>query len=244
MSLKKILIGSDIAIRCDTFEKAKQLFKILDSWEVVWCNYNSLYYYKDLNWEYYEDKTCYEFDDYDGKLRYSEIEFYKKEDYEIWTFEQFMDEYNKDGIGEENKLIHTINLGNKCRIIESDDMTLTIEVTEKIGTFILKNMEEEIMKTIEAKIATRDNKQILTFLTKGLEQEDFNISSFKKYEDEHTLQLRITTKKGNQYLDEGHEEIIKIDRIFMPKKIKFKCNNGVMSTEFDCIDKSIEVEME
>lgn len=236
LELLEKMKNEEIAIHCDSKNKSNEVFKIFKQWGI-----------KDLDdedWDEFENETCYKLYGFNDAYNYCSKEWCESDGYEIWTFEKFMEEYNKDGIGEENKLIHTINLGNKCRIIESDDMTLTIEVTEKIGTFILKNMEEEIMKTIEAKIATRDNKQILTFLTKGLEQEDFNISSFKKYEDEHTLQLRITTKKGNQYLDEGHEEIIKIDRIFMPKKIKFKCNNGVMSTEFDCIDKSIEVEME
>ncbi len=99
MELRERLKNNKIAINCDTIEKAKQLFEILDNWNIIWVSGRNLYDYENFRWESSGEKTCYTLRNYfrreDDKLGYSSIKFYQDEGYEIWAFEEFMEEYNK-----------------------------------------------------------------------------------------------------------------------------------------------------
>lgn len=231
MEFKRKLVNSRIAIHCDTFEKAEQLFKILESWGVVWGGNKPLNHYKDLGWNHHKDQTCYSLNGYRcknvGDLMCSNIVYNQKNGYEIWTFEQFIEEYER-----------------------TEGLTL-LEIFKKYNMFTRnwtatwlssdKNMEEKIMKT---NIKTENNKTILTFLTDGLTKKDLKISYFKKYEDEYKVDLKVEVIKGNQFVKEGFEQIITIDRIKITKKLNAKYNDGMVTIEFNNIDENIDVEFE
>ena len=69
-----------LAIHCDTEEKANKLLTAFDKMGKKWVSGNS--YLKVNCWDEYEKDTC-----YSNQYRYTEINFYKKDNYTIYEFE-------------------------------------------------------------------------------------------------------------------------------------------------------------
>lgn len=64
----------DIAIHCDTKEKAIDLLTFLDNNNVTWCDDGDKLL-NDMNYKEYLDETCYIYDYLDEGLQYSPLDF-------------------------------------------------------------------------------------------------------------------------------------------------------------------------
>lgn len=77
----------DLAIHCNTEEKAKQLLKAFDKMGKKWNAGGS--YLKNIWWDSYKQNTC-----YDNNNRYSYVDWYKANNYKIYEFEDVIIEEN------------------------------------------------------------------------------------------------------------------------------------------------------
>ncbi len=101
-----------IAVHCDTEEKANAFLTLLHEHGFGWRSGQELT--KINNYSIYKNTTCYIGDEND--VQYSEMDFYKSRSYEIISFDEFMNEYNKEK--GERKMKHKI--GDKVKI--KDDL--------------------------------------------------------------------------------------------------------------------------
>ena len=77
--------NENIAINCDTEEKAKDLLHFLGENGVVWCSDEDLT--EDICWRCYEENTCYDFDEDDDGLTFCNTNDYNDLDYEMVKWE-------------------------------------------------------------------------------------------------------------------------------------------------------------
>lgn len=73
----------NLAIHCDTEEKANKLLKAFDEYGKRWCSGER--YIDDNCWSEYKEKTCYDNEHDDSG--YCNVNFYKENDYKIYEFE-------------------------------------------------------------------------------------------------------------------------------------------------------------
>lgn len=91
MDIIKNLLNNEIAIHCDTEEKAEKLLNCLDSVGFIWYSGNSLL--KNNYWLTYEEKTCYHIN-FDNKIvNFGNYNFYKNQSYKIISYEEAIKEY-------------------------------------------------------------------------------------------------------------------------------------------------------
>ena len=81
MTIKEFFESSDLAIHCDTEEKAIKLLEAFDKAGYCWVSGNS--YAKNTNWGIYKEKTC-----YDSDRGYRDIEYFKEYDFTIIGFDE------------------------------------------------------------------------------------------------------------------------------------------------------------
>lgn len=70
----------DLAIHCNTEEKAKQLLKAFDKMGKKWCDEDS--YIGNNYWYDKKENTC-----YSNNNEYGSIDWYKEYDYKVYEFE-------------------------------------------------------------------------------------------------------------------------------------------------------------
>lgn len=79
--------AEDLAIHCDTEEKANKLLEAFDKFGQKWCNRER--YIDDNYWKIEKENTC-----YDNTNEYSPFDYYKAHDYTIYEFEDVIFEEN------------------------------------------------------------------------------------------------------------------------------------------------------
>lgn len=80
--------GENVAVHCDTEEKAKAYFALEDSFGTVWGSGEKL---SETDWDCYKKETCYSLFK-DGTIVFGDLKWYKSEGYKIVEFE--LDEPN------------------------------------------------------------------------------------------------------------------------------------------------------
>ncbi|AXF52101.1 MAG: hypothetical protein [Podoviridae sp. ctcf755] len=101
----------DIAIHCDTEDKANKLLRKFDELGKKWCTGSS--YLLRNEWKRYEEKTCYKNDGLFGS-----VNFYKKEGYTIIEFDDIDDFkiFTKDDL--KNRMVVECRNGEKYMIVD------------------------------------------------------------------------------------------------------------------------------
>ena len=82
-------VKRDIAIHCDTREKAEDLFNFLHEKGLNWVSGSVLITH--TNYKNYEKYTCY---DYDEGINYTSMDWYKNHEFQIYEWEIFDEETN------------------------------------------------------------------------------------------------------------------------------------------------------
>lgn len=80
----------NLAIHCNTEEKADKLLEAFDKMGKKWCDGES--YIEDNCWSEYKEHTCYDNDKDSG---YSPVNFYNADNYTIYEFEDVIFEDDK-----------------------------------------------------------------------------------------------------------------------------------------------------
>lgn len=82
-------VKRDIAIHCDTQEKAEDLFNFLHEKGLNWASGSALITH--TNYKNYEKYTCY---DYDEEVNYTSMDWYENHEFQIYEWEIFDEETN------------------------------------------------------------------------------------------------------------------------------------------------------
>lgn len=91
--------NENIAIHCDTREKAEDLMDFLDRIGVVWATNDRLTDNNCHEWEVHKQDTCYNIDEDDGKLYFADLEYYLEEAKEFDDLDYKIVEWEVDGSG-------------------------------------------------------------------------------------------------------------------------------------------------
>lgn len=81
-----------IAVYCDTEEKANDFLKLLQASDFIWRIGEKLT--ENNNYSIYTSATCYSGNG--NYIKFGEVSYYKKENYEIITYDEFMNEYKEE----------------------------------------------------------------------------------------------------------------------------------------------------
>lgn len=130
---------SNIAIHCDTEEKADDLLKYLNEQEIIWCSGEELKY---NNYFCYKELTCYKLN-HTG-LSYSDIDWWKSNYYDIIEWK----------IIDENQQYHNIRKNNiTWDAFMIEDIVIhckTEKETEELLCWILQNKKEMLRSPISS----------------------------------------------------------------------------------------------
>lgn len=99
----KLYAGSNLAVHCDTEEKANEFLKIADEFGYKWCNGES---YTDCNeWNRYDEQTCYDLE----SGGYADYKFFKQENYTIVAYPQHSIQFTKSDLKSGDKVVFRNN---------------------------------------------------------------------------------------------------------------------------------------
>ena len=91
--------NKDIAIHCDTREKAEDLMDFLDRIGVIWATKDRLTDNNCHEWEVHKQDTCYSINEDNGRLYFADLEYYLEEAKEFNDLDYKIVEWKVDGSG-------------------------------------------------------------------------------------------------------------------------------------------------
>lgn len=138
----------DRAVHCDTEEKANEFLALADSVGYKWVDGKSLI--EENFWEEFKKETCYEIKK--GGFMYGEVDFYKKNNYQIIEYQPPL----KLKIGDRVRIKDTqiLYINGKIGIIEKIDMLSGLPYSVKIddGHYWLWALSENELEKVEETI--------------------------------------------------------------------------------------------
>ena len=140
------LYGNNVAIHCDTEEKANEFLALADSFGYKWVNKRELINYS--QWEIYKEKTCYEVTK--QGLMFSDKNYFKVNGYQFIEYQL----QPKFKLGDKVRVNNTSTAVNgKIGVVESvsssSPMLYTVEITDDYSSGFWYLYETQLEKVKE-----------------------------------------------------------------------------------------------